>query len=41
MAECDNVLLSLVCDIYGNFYVRWPGRFIGLTYSTVGKAGYW
>ena len=41
MAECDDVLLSLACDISGNYYVPWPGRFLGLTYSAVGKAGYW
>jgi len=45
--QCDDVLLSLVCDISGNFCVPWLGRarqgqFLGLTYSAVGKAGfYW
>ena len=42
MAECDDVLLSLVCDISDNFYV--PGQagpFLGLTYSAVGKARHW
>jgi len=29
--ECDDVLLSLVCDISGNFYVPGPGWFLGLT----------
>jgi len=38
MVECDDVLLSLVCDISGNFYVSWPGRFLVLTYSAVGKS---
>jgi len=38
MAECDDVLLYLVCDISGR---TGPGRFLGLTYSAVGKAGYW
>jgi len=38
MAECDDVLLSLACDISGNYYVPWPGRFLGLTYSAVGKS---
>ena len=32
---------ALVCDILGTFYVPWPGRFLSLTYSAVGKAGYW
>jgi len=26
MAECDDVLFSLVCDISDAFYVPWPGR---------------
>ena len=26
MAECDDVLLSLVCDISDKFYMPWPGR---------------
>jgi len=43
MAECDDVLLSLVCEISGNLLraLAGPGQFLGLTYSTVGKAGYW
>ena len=41
MAECDDVLLSLVCDISGNLLraLAGPGRFLGLTYSAVGKSG--
>jgi len=35
MVECDDVLLSLVCVISGR------AGFLGLTYSAVGKAGYW
>jgi len=40
MVECDDVLLSLVCDL-GQFLraLAGPSRFLGLTYSAVGKSG--
>jgi len=45
MAECDDVLLSLDFGVWylGQFLraLAGPGRFLGLTYSAVGKAEYW
>jgi len=50
MTECDDeatalwryrsFIIIIIVVVFGVWYLG-PGQFLGLTYSAVGKAGYW
>jgi len=45
MAECDGCVVVFLCVISRALFTcagrAGTGRFLGLTYSAVGKVGYW